>query len=362
MTGTSRSRCRGAGPTLTGASSPWLGSGIDRGRGWNAGRREQVRVKNRWLVTGGAGYIGAHTVRQMLDAGFDVEVLDDFSTGKRERLPEDVTVHQGDLLDEVAVAEALDRCAPEGVIHLAGKKQARESRDVPLEYWAVNLMGTVSLLEAMTRLEIGNLLFSSSCAVYGSQAGVDEESIVSPESPYGGSKAAAEMVITDVARTGSLRAVNLRYFNVIGCADFRGAHDVASQSVLPRMISAAMSGDPLPVLGTDRPTPDGSCLRDYLDVRDIAQAHVVIAQALMSGEQVPGVLNASSGQPVSVLEIARVTNRAVGRPEDALELLPSHPADPSEIWAARSPRMEQMGWAPKYSLEESITSHVQALT
>jgi len=320
-----------------------------------------VRVGARWLVTGGAGYIGSHTVRQLLDADFEVDVLDDFSTGKRNRLPGSVRIHSIDLLDREAVLGALASIAPSGVIHLAGKKQARESREIPLEYWTANLMGTVSLLEAMQATGVRNLLFSSSCSVYGSQSGVDEDSPIAPESPYGASKAAAEMVIADVARHGELQAVNLRYFNVIGCDDFPEAHDVATQSVLPRMVTAALENRPLQVFGTDRPTPDGSCLRDYLDVRDIARAHVLLAQALEAGSSVPAVCNASSGSPVSVLEIARATNAAVGRSDDDLELLPSHPADPSEIWATQSERLAALGWSVQYGLADSIRSHVEAV-
>lgn len=317
-------------------------------------------MAERWLVTGGAGYIGSHTVRGLLDAGFDVDVLDDLSTGIAERLPSSVPVHTIDILDTEAVRDLLAHITPAGVIHLAGKKQARESLEIPMEYWTANLMGTVSLLSAMVEVGTSALLFSSSCSVYGSQSDVSENSMIAPESPYAASKAAAEMAINDVARIESLTAVSLRYFNVIGCGDFPSAHDVATDSVVPRMVNAAMRGDALPVYGTDRATPDGSCLRDYLDVRDIADAHVRIVQAISAGRDVAPVLNASSGIPVSVLQMAAAVQAAIGGGTE-IDHLPSHPADPSEIWAAQSPLLRELGWSSRYTLAESVASHVASL-
>ena len=315
----------------------------------------------RWLVTGGAGYIGAHVVRDMLEAGFDVDVLDDLSTGKVGRLPAGVPVHEADLLDRAATSAVLAQVRPQGVIHLAGKKQARESYSMPLEYWSANLMGTTSLLEAIVEVGTPALLFSSSCSVYGSQAPVTEESAIAPESPYGESKAAAEMVIRDVAVVSPLVAVSLRYFNVIGCGDFPFAHDVATDSVIPRMVGAAGRGELLPVLGDDRPTPDGSCLRDYIDVRDISRAHVLLAEALGRRVDVPQVCNASTGRPVSVLQMASAVNSALGRPVDAIDIQASHPADPSEVWAEQSPLLARFGWAPQFTLEQSIDAHLASV-
>ena len=315
----------------------------------------------RWLVTGGAGYIGAHVVRDMLEAGFEVAVLDDLSTGKIERLPAGVHVHEVDLLDRAATSAVLAQVRPQGVIHLAGKKQARESYSMPLEYWSVNLMGTTSLLEAIVEVGTPALLFSSSCSVYGSQAPVTEDSAIAPESPYGESKAAAEMVIRDVAVVSPLVAVSLRYFNVIGCGDFLFAHDVAPDSVIPRMVGAAGCGESLPVYGDDRPTPDGSCLRDYIDVRDISRAHVLLAEALDRGADVPPVCNASTGRPVSVLQMAGAVNSALGRPVDAINIQASHPADPSEVWAEQSPLLARFGWAPQFTLQQSIDAHMASV-
>ena len=323
-----------------------------------------MHMAPRWVVTGGAGYIGSHIVRSLSAQGIDVHVIDDFSTGKRERLPEGVTVHVANLLDQDSIRTLLAQIDPEGVVHLAGKKQARESYDIPLEYWSVNVMGTVSLLNAIQEARVRYLLFSSSCSVYGTQSGVNEESAIAPESPYGASKAAAEMLISDVCAASELQAVSLRYFNVIGCADFPQAHDVAADSVVPRMVNAALAGDLLPVYGVDRATPDGSCLRDYLDVRDIADAHGLVVAALREGHDVPSVLNASSGEPVSVLTMAAAVNEAVassGTRAAGIEELPSHPADPTEIWAAQSPLLGALGWYPRHSLADSVGAHVTSV-
>ena len=318
----------------------------------------------RWLVTGGAGYIGAHICRLLLEQGLDVHVLDDFSTGKRDRLPVGVVIHEADLLDREHTAAVVTEVNPEGVVHLAGKKQARESYDIPLAYWSANLLGTVSLLEAMKLAHVRYLLFSSSCSVYGTQSGVSETSVIAPESPYGETKAAAEMLIADVCAVSAITAVSLRYFNVIGCGDFPQAHDVATDSVVPRMVNAALAGELLPVYGVDRATPDGSCLRDYLDVRDIAAAHELVVSALHSGHEVPAVLNASSGEPVSVLQMAAAVNEAValaGGHAGGIQELPSHPADPTEIWAEQSPLLGALGWSPQHSLADSISAHVTSV-
>jgi UDP-glucose 4-epimerase len=314
-----------------------------------------------WLVTGGAGYVGAHVVRDLLEFGFDVEVLDDLSTGIAARVPDSVDIHVCDLRDRIATKALIDRTRPEGVVHLAGMKQARESYTKASEYWSTNVLGTVSSLDALVDVGTTVMLFTSSCSVYGSQAAVTERSALAPASPYGKTKVTAEMVIRDVSRITPMRAVSLRYFNVIGCAQYAEAHDVASESVVLSMMNAALQNEPLPVCGTDRSTPDGSCLRDYIDVRDIARAHSLIAQALASGIEVAPQLNASTGRPTSVLEMARAINAVLDRPLDALDIQRSHPADPSEVWASPSQFLRALGWQAQHSLKESIDSHLSSV-
>ncbi|MCW2543728.1 MAG: exoB, partial [Frankiales bacterium] len=257
-----------------------------------------------WLVTGGAGYIGAHVVRAMLDDGHEVVVLDDLSTGLADRVDPRAAFIEGSLLEEAALSRALD--GADGVVHIAAKKQVGESVAHPLYYYRQNVVALQLLLEGCADAGIDKLVFSSSCSVYG-MPDVDrviESTPLLPMSPYGESKHTGERMINALATATALRAVNLRYFNVAGA----GAPELGDPEVfhlIPLVFQAMSRNQPVKVFGGDYPTPDGSCIRDYVHVADIADAHLRAANALVDGYG-GGTFNIGCGTGSSVLEVIDV--------------------------------------------------------
>lgn len=313
-----------------------------------------------WLVTGGAGYIGAHVVSQLFDQGVEPVVLDSLDTGFMERLPESVDVRVGRVADASRILGDVQAGTFQGVVHLAGLKNARESMEDPLRYWKNNLGELIPLLQWTVAQGIPNFIFSSSSSLYGHQAGVTETSHVQPVSPYGNSKLAAERLLNDVANRYPLNVCSLRYFNVIGCGNYTRSQDTGFDNVVPRFVGALASGQSMHIYGTDLATGDGTCVRDYVDVRDLARAHGLVAERMIQGLDVPTVINVSTGKPASVLQIAHEVARAMNVENPPIIGSAAHPADPSEVWAQVSPTLESWDWSPQYSLAESIESHVLA--
>jgi UDP-glucose 4-epimerase len=234
-----------------------------------------------WMITGGAGYIGAHVVRALRDAGEPVVVLDDLSTGDAKRLGDDVPLVAASVLDGERVAEALREHRVTGVVHIAAKKQVGESVDRPLHYYRENVTGLQTLLEAMVDVGVDRLVFSSSAAVYG-MPDVDlvtEETPCLPMSPYGETKLIGERLVRAVGRAHGLRTVSLRYFNVAGAAAPE-LGDPGVFNLIPMIFERYQAGQAPRIFGEDYPTPDGTCVRDYIHVADIASAHLAAARRL----------------------------------------------------------------------------------
>lgn len=314
-----------------------------------------------WLVTGGAGYVGAHVVRALKQVGIAPIVIDSLETGSRMRLDDDVVFHQSPVSE---VAQALNQlCAKsiDGVVHLAGYKNARESHTDPLRYWENNVGQLLPLLRWAVDIDVKNFIFSSSSSLYGHQADVTESSPVHPVSPYGRTKAAGEVIIKDIAAVSGMRSSFLRYFNVIGCDTFPNAHDTGADNVVPRFVDAVMAQEPMHIYGTTHQTPDGSCLRDYVDVRDLAMAHAVIAERMTSGREVPQIVNVAVGAPISVLEIADGVREAANAPNTPIMIEPAHPADPPAVWARRSELLAQLGWQPRFTMMDSLRAHMKSV-
>lgn len=277
-----------------------------------------------WLITGGAGYIGAHVVRDMRASGWQVVVLDDLSTGRASRVPDGVALIKGSVGDRRAVRRALSAAEITGVMHFAARKQVGESVDRPLHYWQQNVGGLQVLLEEMAAAGIGQMVFSSSAAVYGQPTlsqptdRITEATPCAPISPYGQTKLAGEWMVAATARSLGWKALSLRYFNVAGAGSAK-LGDPAALNLIP-MVLEALAEDRRPrVFGDDYPTPDGTCIRDYIHVSDLSAAHVAAARVVE-------IAHASALIPVdpsaAVRSAGERVQHAAARAEQAAARLP----------------------------------------
>jgi len=310
-----------------------------------------------WLVTGGAGYIGAHVVRALQAKGLAPVVLDDLSSGVAAFVPPGVPFVQADIRDTASVSDALRDYGCTGVIHVAGFKYAGVSVQRPLHTYAQNVTGTASVLEAMADAGVNRIVFSSSAAVYGTPDTelVTEDSPNRPESPYGESKLIGEWLINDVARsTEGFRGVSLRYFNVVGSATDE-VYDVSPHNLFPLVIEALLAGRTPRINGVDYPTPDGTCVRDYVHVGDLADSHVAAALALTEGRPLRPAYNLGSGEGLSVRQIMDAMAKITGI-EFTPEIAPRRPGDPARIVADGSAAAADFGWTMSYSLDEMVSS------
>jgi UDP-glucose 4-epimerase len=308
-----------------------------------------------WLLTGGAGYIGAHVLRSLQASGRNVVVLDDLSTGLERKVPEGVPLIQANVADRKAVADALRDFDVTGVVHLAAKKAVGESVQRPEYYYRENVDGMLSLLEAMAEVGTRCLVYSSSAAVYGTPATefVAEEATLIPESPYGQTKVVGEWITANAAVNRDFSWISLRYFNVAGA----GSPELGDTSVfnLIPMVFRALSNDQRPqVFGDDYPTPDGSCIRDYIHVSDLADAHVVAA-ARCEGETIGTAYNVGRGQGVSVIEVMKVVSEVLGRDINA-EVGPRRPGDPAQLVAVADKIRDELGWTASKDLRDMVAS------
>ena len=309
-----------------------------------------------WLLTGGAGYIGAHVVRALGRAGMDVVVLDDLSTGKREFVPEAVPVVEATILDTHAVVKALTEHDVQGVIHLAALKYAGVSVDEPLHYYQVNIDGTRSVLAAMGEAGVDRLVFSSSASVYGTPDVdiVTETTPTHPESPYGESKLAGEWLVADVARATGLRFTNLRYFNVVGSGG-DGVYDVNPYGLFPAVMKALTEGRTPVVNGSDYPTADGTAERDYIHVVDLAEAHVVAAQRLAEGTDLGPVYNLGRGEGATILQMMELVKEASGIDVEP-EMGPRRAGDPARIVGSAELAASELGWTARFDHRDMVRS------
>jgi UDP-glucose 4-epimerase len=315
--------------------------------------RAPTLVLMSWLVTGGAGYIGRHVVRSLQAAGEDVVVLDDLSTGRRETVSAPLV--QADVGDRAAL-DALFRHHPvRGVVHLAADKQVAESVADPLRYYRGNVGHLVTLLEAMRDHAVGILVFSSSAAVYGSPDVplVTEGTPTLPVSPYGETKLVGEWLVRDAARAHDLRYAVLRYFNVAGALTPE-LSDTGVANLVPMVFQRLTSGLRPLLFGDRHPTPDGTCVRDFVHVGDIASAHVAALHHLAGGGA-DLLLNVGRGQGTSVREVLEVVGAVTGLPAEP-EVLPARPGDPPRVVAATDAITRQLGWTAVHGLEEMVAS------
>ncbi|AWB20461.1 UDP-glucose 4-epimerase GalE [Methylobacterium currus] len=312
------------------------------------------------LVTGGAGYIGSHMVLALIDAGHEeVVVLDDLSTGFDWALPPEVTLVRGDVADQTLVAETIRRHRIDALAHFAAKIVVPDSVSDPLGYYLANTVKSRALIEAAIGAGVRHVIFSSTAAVYGEPAvvPVPEDLTPNPINPYGRSKLMTEWMLEDAARAHGISYVVLRYFNVAG-ADPRGRSGQSTPNAthLIKVATQAALGKrgQLEVFGTDYPTPDGSCLRDYIQVSDLAQAHLVALNHLRGGGT-SLTLNCGYGRGYSVLEVIDVV-KSVSGVDFPVKLSPRRPGDPSRIVAGADRIRAELGWVPQHDdLREIVT-------
>jgi UDP-glucose 4-epimerase len=316
----------------------------------------------RWLITGGSGYIGSHIADQFLASGQDVIVYDDMSHGLqsridflREKHQRDIPIVISDIRDLESFANVLDSHHPFGVIHAAGLKSVSKSMDSPDEYFDVNHLATKNLLECLSTAGVRNFIFSSTAAVYGSPSlttPIDENYIPNPISPYGASKLAAENEVKAFISIPGNSGTCLRFFNVVGTAA-RELMDHSTENLVPIVLNKLKSGEKPVVYGTDYPTPDGTCVRDYVDVRDVASAHLATAHSL---SDLPAVMNVGTGRGVSVRDVIKLINHTQGGIDAGVVESARRPGDSAILWAEVRLIEKHLGFKAKFSLKESLES------
>ena len=309
------------------------------------------------LVTGGAGYIGSVVTAELLKAGHEVIVFDNLSRGHRSALPEAATLVVGDVVDRGLLNLLFKSHTIGAVMHFAALIEVAESMKVPELYYRNNSVGTLTLLEAMLAAGVRKFVFSSTAALYGNpkRTPIQEEDTLGPASPYGDSKFLVEQMLRWMHEVHGLHYASLRYFNASGAARPDLGEDHSPEShLIPLILKVALGQRPnISIFGTDYPTPDGCCVRDYIHVLDLASAHLLALDALAQHGRL--IYNLGTGQGFSVREVIDVARRVTGHPIPAVEC-PRRPGDPSTLVASAERIQKELGWKPTHSDLERIVS------
>lgn len=296
------------------------------------------------LVTGGAGYVGSVCAAVLVEKGHDVTIIDNFSTGNREAIPEQARLVEGDVAD--VARSVLSEGGFEGVLHFAARSLVGESVEVPADYWQHNVVTTLTLLNAMREFEVTNLVFSSTAATYGepAQVPITETMPTQPTNPYGASKLAIDYMITSYAHAYGLGATSLRYFNVAGAYGDVGENREVETHLIPLVLQVALGHrDKIFIFGDDYDTADGTAVRDYIHIRDLAEAHVLALESNAAGTH--RIYNLGSGDGYSVKQVIEACREVTGHPIPA-ELAPRRAGDPATLVASSDKIKSELGWNP----------------
>jgi UDP-glucose 4-epimerase len=313
------------------------------------------------LVTGGAGYIGSHAVLALKDGGWPVSVIDTLWNSHRQNLPDDVPFYEGSIADRALVERIFEEQDTGAIMHFAGSIVVPESVEKPLDYYANNTLATHSLVSAAVAAGIEHLLFSSTAAVYGApdRVPIEEGDPTEPINPYGASKLMTERMLADCSAAYSLNFGALRYFNVAG-ADPEGRAGQAgkgSTHLIKVAVEAAVDKrSHVDVFGTDYPTPDGTCIRDYVHVSDLAHAHVLALERLIAEPGRNLVMNCGYGKGLSVLEVLDAVDRIADQPVRR-EMKPRRAGDPPMLVASNRHLVETLDWTPRFADIDTIVTH-----
>ena len=304
------------------------------------------------LVTGGAGYIGAHISDLLQANGYKVRIFDDFSNGLERRTSGFTDIYRGDITDRAAVLEATD--GVDAVIHLAAKKAVGESVSNPLKYYSNNVGGTMNLLAAMSLKKVKKIVFSSSAAVYSpsEKSAIEEADPTEPLSPYGATKLLSEQLISKVGQAEDFSTISLRYFNVVGSKKIEYG-DNSKDNLVPKVFAAYKAGKSPEIYGADYPTKDGTCIRDYIHVQDLAEAHLVALKQL--DKKVDEIYNVGSGTGYSVKEMMAQLEKSMQVSLNPVTVA-RRAGDSPKLIAAISKIERDLGWRPKATLQEMIDS------
>lgn len=313
----------------------------------------------KWLITGGAGYIGSHVVLEAIKSGRDVVVLDDLSTGISSRLPHGVILEEVTLSDPSAVATVFKKYEVHGVLHLAAKKSVGESVKRPNFYWQENIGGLDNLLTAMSRHNVSKFVFSSSAAVYGQpEIGehelINEKTSCQPINPYGATKLVGEWYANSQTVATGLSVAALRYFNVAGAGN-PNLGDVFALNLVPLIFEAIENKVSPLIYGDDYPTRDGTCIRDYIHVQDLANAHVAAMELVDNSESTFEAINVGTGRGSSVREVIDMVQHVTGL-EMNPEVIKRRAGDPAQLVASVDKARQLLGWTSKYDLQDIVSS------
>lgn len=310
------------------------------------------------LIIGGAGYIGGVTAHMARQAGHMVIVVDNLSTGRDYNVPEGSELIIGDVTDRDFIAAVLTKKTYDVIMHFAAKIIVPESMQKPHDYFTVNTFGALNAIDAAVANGVKAYIFSSTAATYGEPTHVplSESDVTSPVNPYGWSKLLTEQLLKSYNTTHNLQWAAFRYFNVAGAFDGVGTDYPYVSHIIPKLLQSMHNKTPITIAGDDFDTPDGTCIRDYVHVADIARAHIIAAEKMVAGEQLNTPINLSSGNGYSVKEVAETFNKVTGA-DLPIEVGPRRGGDPAKLFASNELAKKLLNWQPERNLKTIIQDH-----